>query len=273
MEKAIVYFDTSALINLKKINHPTSEQITNKYDVILSLLNFFEIIVYENSLDRAILLDFFDEIKKHLPLDLPTSIVEKFLSDYTMGKNQTCWSARGERYPDWNDSHNIVLIKDYLKKEKEHFKINNIKARAFISKNNMKTDNPQLQNAISFLSYIYNQNSILLGIFEGILYIQPKLNFQTQEKIDLMKSLPLICYFVPWFLGHHSLAIKNSHFSPKKNPNSIDVAHSFYMGACDIFITDDERLHTLLDNFCKFKYFNSLKKVQIMNSNQFANSL
>jgi hypothetical protein len=45
------------------------------------------------------------------------------------------------------------------------------------------------------------------------------------------------------------------------------------MGVCDIFVTDDERLHSLLEDLNKFKYFKHYKQVRIINSNQLINSL
>ncbi len=214
-----------------------------------------------------------EEFKKHLPFDHPTRIIKRFLSDFATNKKQTRWSIIGHRYPEWTDADNISLIRVYLKEEKEHFKTININTRNFLKNNKMPINNPTVQDSLLYLDYIFNQNNILEGSFNDISYIHPKLNFSTQEKIDLMKSLPLICYFVPWLLGHHRLAMKNSHFSPKKNPNSIDIAHSFYMGACDIFVTDDERLHSLLDDLNKFKYFKYYKQVRIIDTNQLISSL
>jgi len=273
MNKAKLYFDTSSLINFISTDHILPDQIKINYDVFLSLLNYFEIIVYEDNSKRIYLLDYIEAFKDHLPLDLPTSIIERFLSDYSTNKNQTRWSIDGHNYPEWNDANNIKVIREYLKKEKEHFKATNTRARIFIENNKMNTNNPTIQDSLLYLNYIFSQNNILEGIFEGISCIQPKLNFPTLEKIELMKSLPLICFFVPWLFGHHRLAMKNSYFSPKKNPNSIDVAHSFYMGACDVFITDDKRLHSLLDDLNKFKFFNFYKQVKILDSSQLINSL
>jgi hypothetical protein len=273
MRKAVIYLDTSSLINLNKNSCSYPLEIVKKYEVYLSLLNFFEVIAYENEINKNQLLNFLKKFKTHLPLNLPTCIIANFLSDYAKNKNHSCWSIGSEKYPDWNDSNNVFLIKNYLKSEKEHFIISNNNARNFIKKNNLNSNNPTLQNGFSYLNYIYSQKNILLSIFEDISFIQPKLVFKTQEKIDLMKSLPLICFFTPWLLGHQRLAIKTTHFSPKKNPNSIDVGHGFYMGACDIFVTDDERLHSLLEDFNKFKYFKHYKNVRIINSCQLINNL
>jgi hypothetical protein len=273
MKKAVLYLDTSSLINLKNNFCDNPAQIVNKYEVYLSLLNLFEVVAYENEIEKNQLLNFTEELKTHSLLNLPTSIITNFLFDYAANINHTCWSIESVKYPDWNESGNIFLIKNYLKDVKEHFRISNIDARYFIKKNNLNSNNPTLQNGFSYLNYIYSQKHILLGIFEDISFVQSKLVFKTQNKIDLMKSLPLICFFAPWLLGHQRLAIKTTHFSPKKNPNSIDVGHGFYMGVCDIFVTDDERLHSLLEDLNKFKYFKHYKQVRIINSNQLINSL
>ena len=272
MKKANLYFDTSSLINLTNNNQIPVSQIKKHYDVFLSLLNYFEIIVYKDNSKRINLLEFIKILKKHMPLDLPTSIIRRFLSDFSTNQNQTRWSIMGLNYPDWNDANNVLLIADYLRKEKEYFVVTNTRARTFLQSIKTNNSNPTVQDSVLYLNYIYSQNSILEDIFNGISVIQPNLHFSIQDKIGLMKSLPLICYFAPWLLAHQRLAIKNSHFSPKKNPNSIDIAHSFYMGTCDVFVTDDERLHSLLDDLNKFMLFTSFKKVKIIDSEQFLNS-
>lgn len=109
--------DTCALINLKNVDMNISNKIAMKYDVYLSLLNMFEIIVYKNTKDKIQLLKFIEILKKYSLLDLPTSIIKRFLYDFSMHNTKTLWSITKESNPDWNDSNNILIIKDFLKHE------------------------------------------------------------------------------------------------------------------------------------------------------------
>jgi len=116
-KKKILYMDTCALINLKNVDMNISNKIAMKYDVYLSLLNMFEIIVYKNTKDKIQLLKFIEILKKYSLLDLPTSIIKRFLYDFSMHNTKTLWSITKESNPDWNDSNNILIIKDFLKHE------------------------------------------------------------------------------------------------------------------------------------------------------------
>jgi len=271
-EKRVLYFDNSAFDNLINVGHINVGQIKSNYTVYISLINYFEIVVYKRNSIKQNLLNYLGGFNEHLPLDLPTRIIRKYLIDIKGKGDRTCWSIQGDDYPDWKDDGNINVISEFLKKEKAHFEVTNAEARKYVGKDKLKSKIPIINNSKLYLDYIYSQPKMLSEIFSGISGIIP-LQFPYQDQIELMKSLPLVCYFAPWLLAHHKLSFQRSHFSPKRNPNAIDVAHGFYMGACDVFVTDDERLHSLLLEISKFKYFACYKKVQVMSSSQFANSM
>lgn len=244
--------------------------------VYLSLLNKFEIIVYQNKQKKKQLLDFLDKLNKSnfALLDLPISIIENYISSYSNKNSNTCWSVLKEKNPDWDSQNNVLIIQDFLRKNNDRFLITSKNARNFIEENVKKnTDDPVIQNSIAFLEYLYSQDYILLNLFESIFKTQKKTIISNPDKINVMKSLELLCFFGPWLLGFHKLAIQRNHFSPKRNPSSIDVSHSFYIRICDIFVTDDEPLHLLLTDLTKFKYFKDRKQIIIKNSNQFINTL
>jgi|GEM_PF-6173398 len=268
--KKNIYLDTCSLINLFEQNRNIAKQLSNKFNIFLSLLNKFEICVYKNPIKKEELLKFCEELnpKQFLPLDFPITILNNFFADFIEGKGKTIWTISNWGVPDFNDKNNVSLIYKYLTESKEKFIVNNKKTREFILKLNKKDLNHSFQNPQKYLNCLFTQDQIMIDLIENIFNIQLN-KISSKNKIILSKSEPLIYFLGPLFLGYHRLAIKETNYSPKKNPNSIDIAHCFYLGATDIFVTDENEILTMLNDFIHFKYLERfLKTKKILNTTQ-----
>ncbi|UCH93688.1 MAG: hypothetical protein JSV88_25935 [Candidatus Aminicenantes bacterium] len=275
-----IYFDACSLGSLyRKRNSFELKRITNKFEVCLSLLNIFELLVYKNVVLRDKLLKFYNKLnnKNYLPLDFPLDLLKKFYLGYKSGQKNVNWgnSEIGEtslaylENPTAIKANEINSVEKYLEDTKKFFRIagESSRKRPFVKEMFKNKNEPK--NIGEFLELALNSDSILTELFEETIQFLGVKDYKKEEGIFFIKKVE------PWlfFWGAYFGGIYNQTFKREYNPNPdiIDISQAIYLGACDYFITDDIALFSLLENLNKLDFVK--KKRIILRSEEFLKTL
>jgi hypothetical protein len=272
--KKRVCFDWCSIQNLfeKTINNEIEiEQITNKYSLILTMMNVHEASVNHNRGQRFAHLGFCHDlfIKNKNVIAEPEMILEK--SYYAFKENSSSFNVRIER-----DVFDFLLNpqkypENYIPLQKESFQRKN---RDFVEMNNGIRNDPRVKNPKKVNSR-FSLNEHLSDMFKINDFLN---NFFMQKTTELdIKDIngvdgaiftrnvtPWKIYLCALLTGSYLCGYEQEKLT---EPQFTDLQQMIYLPLCDYYITDDGWFLKALKKFIESRFipFNT----QVFDLNQF----
>lgn len=276
---AEIYLDTSSISQLFHcFDDQSIKKMIDRFDIRLSVLNIMEIGVHDDLKKRNDMLRFCAKLnkEKYHPLALPKKILENTLIAIKNEQSIISWSVdenEGRVFlallqePINLSKKQIIEFKRFLRKQADIFRIQNNNARKHFESFKIDYSVPELEFPNKFLEFVFSKDEILDDFFEVTIKTFSDVEKGLYKGSQILRDVePWFLYFSAYNLGSYNLSFKKTHYSPKKNPGYIDIAQAIYLGACDIFVTDDFNLNELLTIIVNSKYVH--RKIKIVNSTE-----